>query len=187
MVKLVLASFKEYILSLGHWGWVVAIDVAYSVAGFVLDVSGATNFPTEAWLIPLIVALVVAPFIAFHKLKLKRDALQDTLDIRRRRKEIADKLAEFYISGDKIKQEIIKDGFGGDALALHRGWAEPLMAYFRNNPDELGQARLLSLIPRDDSLVMHEVELGDKEREAVYYLFIIQLNNLLKLVEEYAQ
>ena len=187
MGKLVLASFKEYVLSLGHWGWIVAVDVAYSIVGFALDVSGVTNFPREAWLIPLIAALVIAPFIAFHRLRLKRDALRDALDARRKRKEVADKLAEFYVSGDKIKQEIIKDGFSGDALALHRGWSEPLMAYFRDNPDELGQARLLSLIPRDDSLIMNQVDLGNEEREGVYYLFVIQLNNLFKLVEEFAR
>jgi hypothetical protein len=187
MGKPVLVSFKEYILSLGHWGWVVAVDVVYSVTGLVLDVSGVASIPTKAWLIPLIVALAIAPFIAFHKLRLKRDALQDTLDARRKRKKIADKLADFYITGDEIKREIVKDGFSGDAQALYKGWSEPLVAYFRANPDELGQARLLSLVPRDDSLIVHEVDLGDREREGVYYLFIIQLSNLFKLVEEFTR
>jgi hypothetical protein len=187
LVGSVLGSLKEYTLSLGHWGWIVAIDVVYSVTGLVLDVSRTTDFPTWAWLAPLIVALVVAPFIAFHRLRLKRDDLMSVLDVRRKRKEIADKLAEFYISGDEIKQEIIKDGFSGDARALYRSWSEPLTAYFRDNPDELGQARLLSLVPRDDGLTINKVDLGDEEREGVYYLFVIQLNNLVKLADEFVR
>jgi len=128
---------------------------------------------------------VIAPFIAFHKLRIKRDKLQTAINNKERRKAIADKLAEFYISGDKLKQAIIKDGFNGDALALHRSWTVPVMAYFRANPDELGQARLLSLIPRDDSLILNKVNVGDEKREGMYYLFVIQLNNLFKLIEEF--
>lgn len=188
MGKLVLVSLKEYVLSLGHWGWVVAIDVVYSVTGFVLDVSDAVSIPTEAWLIPLIVALVVAPFIAFHKLRLKRDALQDTLDVRRRRKEIADKLASLYLGGSRAKKTLADSTFSGDAVKLHGDWSAPLIEYFRANSDELGESRLLSLVPDNRDLILFGV--ADSQGETtmpsyVHSLWTLQLENLRKLIEEF--
>jgi hypothetical protein len=66
-------SFKEYITALGHWGWFVLGDVVSGGAGAYLDVSGRVGFPTFIWILMLLGGLTVAPFMAFHKVRLQRD------------------------------------------------------------------------------------------------------------------
>lgn len=66
-------SLKEYIVSLGIWGWVVLVDIISSAVGGYLDVSGTVNVPAWLWFGLLIIGLIVAPFIAFHKIRIQRD------------------------------------------------------------------------------------------------------------------
>ncbi len=54
-------------------------DFVWSGIGLYLDVSGTTGIPMWAWLVPLILGLVVAPFLSFHKVRVKRDELKNKL------------------------------------------------------------------------------------------------------------
>jgi len=49
MCKPIQKSLGEYALSLGYWGWVVAVDVVYSITSMALDVSNKADFPMWAW------------------------------------------------------------------------------------------------------------------------------------------
>ena len=66
-------SLKEYVSAMGHWGWVVLVDVLGAAIGAYLDISGKGGFPTWVWLTMLGLAFLIAPFIAFHKVRLQRD------------------------------------------------------------------------------------------------------------------
>jgi hypothetical protein len=63
-------SLTEYITALGHWGWVVLVDILSGGTGAYLDISGKWGFPTWLWLSMLGVALIIVPFIVFHKRRL---------------------------------------------------------------------------------------------------------------------
>ena len=72
-------SLREYVLSLGHWGWVVAVDLVGSVTGWYLDISNTVDIPMWVWLVPLLAALAIAPFLAFHRMRIDKDRLQSSL------------------------------------------------------------------------------------------------------------
>lgn len=69
------ASLQAYVVALGRWGWVVVGEIGLGVVGAVLDVAHVTHFPTQAWLTLILTGLIAPPFIAFHKLRLKRNEL----------------------------------------------------------------------------------------------------------------
>jgi hypothetical protein len=73
------ASFKEYITSLGHWGWLVMADFVLTITGAWLDLSATAGFPTWLWLTLGLVGLIVAPFFAFHKVREQRDKVATQL------------------------------------------------------------------------------------------------------------
>ena len=66
-------SLKEYITALGYWGYLVLVANISGIAGMVLDVTETSGFPTWVWLVLLICGLVVAPFLAFNKVRVQRD------------------------------------------------------------------------------------------------------------------
>lgn len=72
-------SLREYVVSLGIWGWVVLIDVIGSIVGGYLDISGNVNIPIWVWLSLLLLGLLIAPFIAFHRLRIQRDNINKEL------------------------------------------------------------------------------------------------------------
>jgi hypothetical protein len=73
-------SLKEYVTSLGRWGWVVIIDFILAGTGAYLDITNAAPIPMWVWITLGLVGLMVAPFIAFHKLRCKRDEIRTELD-----------------------------------------------------------------------------------------------------------
>lgn len=76
-------SLKEYVTALGHWGWIVLVDIFSGITGAYLDVSGIEGFPTWLWVTLLGIALIISPFIAFHKLRKQRDELVTSLEKRK--------------------------------------------------------------------------------------------------------
>jgi hypothetical protein len=72
--KLIIDSVVEYVTSLGHWGWVVLVDIGAGLTGAILDVSHTLDIPRWVWITLLSVGAIVAPFIAFHRVRLQRDA-----------------------------------------------------------------------------------------------------------------
>lgn len=75
-------SFKQYITALGRWGWVAMADIILSSVGAYLDISNTASIPMWLWGTFLLIGLIVAPFWAFHKLRVERDELQDILSAR---------------------------------------------------------------------------------------------------------
>jgi hypothetical protein len=73
-------ALKEYFTSMGHWGWVVTIDIIGSAIGGYLDISNTAEIPMWIWLTLLLIGLIVAPFLSFYKVRQRRDVLQKKLD-----------------------------------------------------------------------------------------------------------
>ena len=78
-------SLSEYLRGLFHLGWLMLIGLLAAPVGFDLDVGQTTGWtPIELphsvwralWVIGLVVVLLIAPFLAYHKLRLERDALR---------------------------------------------------------------------------------------------------------------
>jgi hypothetical protein len=73
-------SIREYFKSFGR-GWVaVLIDYILTPIGAYLDMSGHATFPTPLWITLAVIAGIVAPIIAFHRLREDRDALKGRLE-----------------------------------------------------------------------------------------------------------
>ena len=74
-------SLKIYIQYVARRGWEVLIIIG-TVAGIVgiLDISQTFDIPTGLWLVLLIAALLIVPFLAFHKILKERDELQTQLN-----------------------------------------------------------------------------------------------------------
>lgn len=67
-------SICEYLAAFGYWVYVVLVANVAGIAGLFLNVSNATSgFPTWLWVALLTGGLVVAPFLAFHKMRVQRD------------------------------------------------------------------------------------------------------------------
>lgn len=82
-------SFKEYITALGRWGWVVVADIILTGAGAYLDLSSGI-IPTWVWITLGLLALIIAPFVAFHKLRVQRDKLKAEKDSKESKVELTD-------------------------------------------------------------------------------------------------
>lgn len=70
---------KEYIKSLGRWGWLVMVDIFSGITGAYLDISGTWGFPTGLWILLLGLAFVLVPFLAYRKLWLAKKDLNNKL------------------------------------------------------------------------------------------------------------
>lgn len=95
-------SFKEYITSLGHWGWVVLVDIISGAVGAYLDISGKWGFPTWLWIMLLMLGLAIAPFLAFHKLRVYKQELETKLNDRQERLNVRCKLDDLIGKGNRI-------------------------------------------------------------------------------------
>ena len=98
-------SLKEYVSGLGRWVWAVGVGVILSVAGGVLDVFTDLEVPTWAWLLVAYVTAIVAPFIAFHRLRIRRDALQDSLDNRSCIEDVLIRLGQHRAAGVALRNK----------------------------------------------------------------------------------
>lgn len=66
-------SLKEYVLATGRWGWVILVDILLGGVGAYLDISGTWELPRGVWVTMVGVAVLIGPFIAFHKIRQERD------------------------------------------------------------------------------------------------------------------
>ncbi len=106
-------------------------------------------------------------------------------EIPSKRKIIADKLAEFYLSGNDLKLRIVEEGFNEDAISLVRDWSKPLMDYCYAEPDMLGESSIVALSPKSKDWEVYKPSgLPDNERDYVFRHLSIQLDKLLDLVME---
>ncbi len=73
-------SIREYVTALGHCGWAEGVDVLSGITGAYLDISSKAGFPMWLWILLLALGMAIAPFVAYHKLRIKRDEIQRQLD-----------------------------------------------------------------------------------------------------------
>ena len=75
-------SVAGYAKDLGRWGWVVLTTVPLTIAGGFLNIAESTPvaewvIPTWGWFVMAIGGLAVAPFLAYHHVRLDRDRLRE--------------------------------------------------------------------------------------------------------------
>ncbi|MBI2852555.1 MAG: hypothetical protein HYX84_05600 [Chloroflexi bacterium] len=73
-------SFKEYFAAFGKWGFALAVFVIGDAIGIVQSFVRDWWLPQWGWWLILVGVLLLTPFYAFHKLRMKRDELQNQLD-----------------------------------------------------------------------------------------------------------
>jgi hypothetical protein len=72
-----------YTRYLGIWGWIlIGLDLftALGAFEFYTKIPVLKNLPTWGWLIILVIGLLIAPFFAFHKLRLKSEEIKLELE-----------------------------------------------------------------------------------------------------------
>jgi len=69
-------SAKEYLTSLGRWGWLVLANILQGIWG-ILSPLFKIDYSPIIWGTLLGLTLLIAPFIAFHKMRIRRDELLD--------------------------------------------------------------------------------------------------------------
>ncbi len=73
-------SLVEYLPSFGKSGWAVLVGVFASASGLVLAVTRGDGYPPWFWLTLLFVGLIIGPFLAFHRVRDKRDDYAKRVD-----------------------------------------------------------------------------------------------------------
>ena len=104
-----------------------------------------------------------------------------------KRKVIANKLGELYISGRELSIRIADDNFKGDAISLVQGWSKPLMDFCYSEPDILGKSAIVRLSPRSSDWGIFGTNklADDKEKDYAFRHLSILLEKLLDMVQEY--
>jgi len=116
--------------------------------------------------------------------------MRDNVKLQRKRRAVADKLAEFCLSGEDIKRKFKAGGFEGDAISLANEWSNSVRECFTANPNELGTARSLALRPRQaDWFVFGQFDpLGQAgrqdERTYAFRHISIEMEKLVDVVGE---
>jgi hypothetical protein len=122
--------------------------------------------------------------------KQRNEARQMLSNIPSRRKILADKLAEFYLAGATLKTAIpSKPDDGEGALGLYKEWFAVIRDFFNTNPTELGDSKLLNMVPDNSDLTVpipDEWKLDEKSAY-VYIMVSVQLSKLKKLAEEFSK
>jgi len=110
---------------------------------------------------------------------------------RTRRRNTVNGLSGLYLEAEDIRSQLKSSDFAKDAIALATKWSLSVVKYFRDNPDELGEARLISLRPRQsDWFVYRDFNpLGENEEqgEERWYAFqhiSIEMEKLADLIAE---
>jgi hypothetical protein len=97
-------SFVEYITALGHWGWFVLVGVIGSTIGTITLAVKNVPIKEDFWLVILIVVLLVAPFIAFHNVRVQRDEAKSVSSgVATKIIAVSNYDYEFETSGDSIR------------------------------------------------------------------------------------
>jgi len=97
-------SLKEYVSALGYWGLIVIAPIVLDIVGVYQLASGNqfTGVPSWVWFQVAFVFLLIIPFIAFHKVRVKRDELKIQLDDKAKNKKIRECIAEYLTEGNQL-------------------------------------------------------------------------------------
>ncbi len=197
----------DYPLNQSSWrrGWLEARQwlfgsiVAWIIITVVFAVMSAVFTPSGDgfWLIVLagivgalvalvlIIGLTYLVFLIRAPYKQRNEARKVLANIPSKRKKIADRLAEFFITGNELRLKITDDAFNGDAILLVREWAKPLMDYFRSEPEILGESALIALAPRlTDWGIVSAFGLPSKESDYAVRHLSVQLEKLVDMIME---
>lgn len=68
-------SLKEYFPLVGKWWWILVMSVGGAIIGAGFDVWG-WDFPDWAWVLIAVSGVLMAQFLAFHAMRVKRVAAQ---------------------------------------------------------------------------------------------------------------
>ncbi len=68
-------SLNEFSKAFGKWWWVVVIDYGFGIVGVYQTVTVTNTLSQIGWGILLFCAFALPPFIAFHRMRMKRDEL----------------------------------------------------------------------------------------------------------------
>ena len=71
---------RQYITAFGKWGFLLAAILVGDILGIVQVYEPSLSIPQYVWWLILVFILIVSPIIAFHKLRVQRDTLQEELD-----------------------------------------------------------------------------------------------------------
>lgn len=123
-------SFKEYVLVTGRWGWVILVDILLGGAGAYLDISGTWELPRWVWVTMVCVAVLVGPFMAFHKIRQERD--EATNEVRSAISELESEVIKlggqyitmaelFWKMGDRFLEKIQPGSTPGDIYEVVEG------------------------------------------------------------------
>jgi len=109
-----------------------------------------------------------------------------------RRRSIVDRLSGLYLEAEDIRSQLKRSDFSEDAIGLATKWAQSVAEYFREKPDELGEARLISLRPRQSDWFVYrdfnplgEDEEQGRERSYVFQHISIEMEKLADLIAEF--
>jgi hypothetical protein len=122
-------SIRSYISDLGYWGFIVIAPMTLDIIGvYQLATSNTfTGVPSWVWFQVAFIFLLVIPFIAYHRMRMRLQTIEESrvLELTRLILEVRDKAARVVMDRE-IKtqdQDILKDDYSSysDALdKLHR-------------------------------------------------------------------
>jgi len=142
-------SLKEYITALGYWGLIVIAPIILDIIGVIqlTTKSQFTSIPSWVWFQIAFVLLLIIPFIAFHKLRIKNVEIQKKLDVLLEMQSRKQTLDGFIAEGNQIQsglpntlqrlEDFDKYSWNMDEWATNvRRFLAPLgwEAYFTTNP-----------------------------------------------------
>lgn len=104
MVKLL----KDYIQYFGKWLWLITAFIVGDVLGIIQSYFTEVKFPTWAWWLILVIILACSPFLAFYKLRLEKDKLQNYLNDIKNTRPLPQ--ISIYLKNNQAMLEVYNDG-----------------------------------------------------------------------------
>lgn len=161
---------------------IITLVLTLVVLGFAA-MSTSPPFAVPNWL-PVVFFVAALGVMVWYFVSLVRS--------RTRRRNIVERLSELYLEAEDIRSQLKRSDFTEDAIGLATKWALSVAEYFRENPDELGEVRLISLRPRQadwfvyrDFNPLGEDEEQGKERLYAFQHISIEMEKLADLIAEF--
>jgi hypothetical protein len=109
-------SLKEYSAALGYWGLIVIAPVILDIIGVYQLAIGSqfTGIPSWIWFQIAFVFLLLIPFIAFHKVRIRVDNLTED-----RRRELARLILQVRDAAGKVVLHHMAIGLTDEVKQLH--------------------------------------------------------------------
>lgn len=146
-------SLKEYVPAIFRWWWVLVVFMIGDIAGIALTMWRNIEVPFWCWILLFLIGFVIAQFLAFHDVRIKRDeAIIKLHEIEKSRPEIVFKKSgewQFYTSGKETYRA--------------------LQIWFVNNPEIASE----SSVAKDVSGIITFYDIGMKSKFEIYGCFTV--------------